>query len=530
MYRAVFKRDRKGRLLDADDEVIAEGEPEKLDLAVHLKDVHMEKGMHCVDCHFLQDSHGDGNLYAEPRAAIEIDCIDCHGTRDARASLETSGPAAKGTFLDDARTPWGKPRIESLENDAGGVRVVQRSMIEENAEWLIPQVFDSLDMNERAAAHHDSTHTPDKMTCYACHSSWTTSCFGCHLSTSSNEKKPNLHNEGGDSRNWTQYNFQTLRDDIYFLAKDGHVTGNRIAPARSACAVLVSSQNQNREQLYSQQQTVSAAGFSGQAFSTYVPHTVRKRETKTCTDCHVSEENDNNAWMAQLLMHGTGMMNFIGRYAYVGEGSHGFEAVAVTESDEPQAVIGSGLHELAYPERHAEHVKDGRELRTARRHGGNVLSLQLRGEYLFAAQGEGGLRIYDVAQVDHKGFSEKIVSARFSPLGQRLYVETAFATSVTLPSTMTIDPSRDQLPENMEQTVHALYGYAFVTDREEGLVVVGPLDTLLDGDPRNNFIERAATFDGGGALRGATSMWIAGSIGYVTTPGGLVVLDLDDPT
>ena len=28
--------------------------------------------MHCVDCHFKQDSHGNGKLYGEPRNAIEI--------------------------------------------------------------------------------------------------------------------------------------------------------------------------------------------------------------------------------------------------------------------------------------------------------------------------------------------------------------------------------------------------------------------------------------------------------------------------
>ena len=89
-----------------------------------------------------------------------------------------------------------------------------------------------------------------------------------------NQKKPQLHSEGGDSRNWTSYNFQTLRDDIYFLARDGYVgpqrkdeegqpVRNRITPARSACAVLVSSQNQNREWIYSQQQTVSGGRLRG---------------------------------------------------------------------------------------------------------------------------------------------------------------------------------------------------------------------------------------------------------------------------
>ena len=89
------------------------------------------------------------------------------------------------------------------------------------------------------------------------------------------------------------------------LGIDGTVTGHRVAPVRSACAVLVSSQNQNRDWIYYQQQTVSAEGFSGTAFSTFVPHTVRAKETKACDDCHVSKRNDNNAWMAQVLLQGT---------------------------------------------------------------------------------------------------------------------------------------------------------------------------------------------------------------------------------
>jgi hypothetical protein len=218
----------------------------------------------------------------------------------------------------------------------------------------------------------------------------------------------------------------------------------------------------------------------------------------------------------------------------VGEQSHGFEAVVVTEREEPQAVIGSDLHQMAYPREHAAHRASGGKLKEAYHHGGGVLSLQLRGEYLFAAQGRGGLRVYDVAQVDHKGFSERMVSAPVSPLGQKLYVKTRNATSVALPSTMTADPARNKtarelLPANQEQPLHEIYDHAFVTDAEEGLVVVGPLHTLLDGDPRNNFIRRAGAFDGGGKLQGAVSMTLAGTLGFVATPRGLVVLDLDKP-
>src|SRR2546425_5874119 len=98
-------------------------------------------------------------------------------------------------------------------------------------------------------------HANSSMTCYSCHTSWTPTCFGCHLQMTANARKPMLHNEGRLTKNYTSYNFQVLRDDIYMLGVDGTVTNHRIAPARSSCAILVSSQNANREWLYYTQQT-----------------------------------------------------------------------------------------------------------------------------------------------------------------------------------------------------------------------------------------------------------------------------------
>ncbi len=82
---------------------------------------------------------------------------------------------------------------------------------------------------------------------------------------------------------------------------------------------MLSSTNINREHIYIQQPPISASGFSSQAFAPHYPHTERKTETKTCTDCHVSAANDNNAIMAQLLLQGTNFVNFVGYNAWVGE-------------------------------------------------------------------------------------------------------------------------------------------------------------------------------------------------------------------
>jgi hypothetical protein len=564
VFRAVYNHDRKGNWLDKDGKQIAFDDPQRFQKAVHLADIHLEKGMQCADCHFAQDNHGNGKLYGEPRAAVEIDCADCHGTIQQKAALLTSGPAApdaprpgepRGRHLETLRTPWGSRRFEWRSD-----KLFQRSMTDEHAEWEIVQTKDTITpgnihfsmkslraklmgkdgmaLSQVPTDDARLAHGNSSMTCYACHSSWTPTCFGCHLQMTANARRPMLHNEGLLTRNYTSYNFQVLRDDAYFLGVDGTVTGHRIAPARSSCAVLVSSQNANREWLYYTQQTISAGGFSGQAFSTFVPHTVRAKETKQCTDCHVSGENDNNAWMAQLLLQGTNFMNFLGRYVYVATGSRGFEAIAVAEHDEPEAIYGSDLHRVAYPDDFKRFVAHNRQLSAVARHEGNVLDIQARGEYAYAATGKGGLRVYDIANIDNKGFSERVTTAPVSPLGQRFYLPTKNAVAVASPTTLGVDPLRTHIPENEEQPIHLLYGFLYVADKEEGLIVVGNPDlkskspgvgTLLDGVPTNNFLKRGLAFNPNGALTGARRIAIAGTFAYILTDKALVVVDLDNP-
>ncbi len=586
LFRKVYKRDRKGNLLDAQGNIVAADDPQKFSKAVHLNDIHLERGMHCVDCHFRQDSHGDGNLYNEPRASIEIACEDCHGTIQKKATLFTSGPAAAvavGAAAERRKSQnqplTGQDLTRIRVRDQEGTRIplfqrvtrdrkrkdeqgrdvdlktgdiMQNSMVVPGRWWRVPQTLDTVtptarDYNEKSryaktirkdnatwgsvpSDANQLAHRDSDMTCVACHSSWMTSCFGCHLSMQANRKMPNRHNEGGNTRNYTQYNFQVLRDDVFMLGRDGTVTGKRVAPVRSSSAVLVSSQNQNREWIYSQQQTTSAEGFAGQAFNTHVPHTVRSTETKQCSDCHVSAKNDNNAWLAQLLLQGTNFVNFMGRYVYVAA-DHALEVVVATEQTEPQAVFGSTLHKIAYPSNYEEFTRGGSELKTFYEHVGNprVLQVQLRGEYAYVAAGEGGLRIYDVAQIDQKGFSERIVTAPVSRFGQKFWVKTKYATAVAAPTTLAVDPARSRRPENEEQPIHPLYAYLYIADKYEGLILVNAA-TLLDGDPLNNYLKRARpAFNPDGVLNGANNITIAGVNAYITTQDALIVVDINEP-
>ncbi|MDB5306514.1 MAG: repeat protein [Gemmataceae bacterium] len=615
-FRAVFKKDRRGSLLDHAGQVVGPPSAEKLTAAtswpnaarefhqknrfddpraarqaetkldacrggtpVHLMDIHMEKGMHCVDCHFSQDVHGNNRLHMEVRAATEIQCTDCHGTASAYTTLKTSGPASytsapdgKGRNLLALKTPFGAPRFEVRDAGGGRVRVFQNSMVEKGLRWEIVQTRDTVAdpthprYNAKSALAKTvrvengkmvwgglpaggegcTAHRNENMSCIACHSAWNPSCFGCHLPQRANLKTPVLHADGDVSRNYTAYNFQTLRDDVFMLARDGDVTGNRVNPARSSCAIHVGSYNGNRESIYVQQQTISAEGFGGTAFSTNVPHTVRgrgARETKQCTDCHLSKANDNNAWMGQLLMQGTGFTNFVGKHCWVAAEDEGLFGVVVTETTEPQAVFGSDLHRFAYPDDYRKHAERGGLLKNAHEHPGRdvstgvmkpfkkaeVLMVQNRGEFLYAACGADGVRVFDIAFIDHKGFAERITTAPVSPVGQKFYLPSRYATYVAAPATVAVDPTRTHLPENKEGPIHPLFGYLYVCDKYEGLILTGAASTL-DGNPVNNFLKRDLTFNPDGLLYGARHVAIVGHYAYVSCEAGLVVIDIDRPT
>ncbi|TNE52636.1 MAG: hypothetical protein EP341_06595, partial [Sphingomonadales bacterium] len=240
----------------------------------------------------------------------------------------------------------------------------------------------------------------------------------------------------------------------------------------------------------------------------------------------------------------------------------GFSAIRVTEWEEPQAVLGSYLHRYAYPDYWRMHVEgNDRELKNWVRgktfdgdlsgetksfeqfvntHEGTrdrVGCLQLRGEYMFVAEGKGGFRAYDVASIANKGFSERIITAPFSPLGHNTRVDTKDATCMALATNQPINPLRNteaMRAANQEQAFLPIYNYAVVTDAEEGLVLVD-INTLADGEFRNNKLRRAKFADGskawnpGGVLDGARHVHLAGEIAYVTARRGLVVVDLADP-
>ena len=132
---------------------------------------------------------------------------------------------------------------------------------------------------------------------------------------------------------------------------------------------------------------------------------------------------------------------------------------------------------------------------------------RLRGEYLYAATGKGGFRVYDIANIDNKDFSERTITAPVSPLGQRFYVKTKYACRGRQPTTLAVDPAAHAqsgerraeastrcTPSSTSPTNTKAWSSSAIPTQKAKRPASS---TLLDGDPREQFPEARAGLQSG---------------------------------
>ena len=240
VFRAVFKNDRKGKLLDARGRVIKTEEPEKFKEAVPPGGHPLGEGDALRRLPLRPDVHGNSNLYSEVRAAIEIalhrlprhdgQAGDARGLgAGGRRGAYQGKVVATQKDLTKVRTRNERGRstpvfqriaAATTRKGADGKDVqlqpgdvVQNSMVEQGLRWEVVQTVDTIDAGQprlqrevapgqdgplratarrlgrhRRRASSSCAHANSNMSCIACHSSWNPSCFGCHLPQKANRR------------------------------------------------------------------------------------------------------------------------------------------------------------------------------------------------------------------------------------------------------------------------------------------------------------------------------------------------------
>lgn len=345
--------------------------------STHLMDIHFEKGMHCIDCHFLQDVHGDGHIYSTNWDHIEIECEDCHGSANL-ATLKTSGPTG-GNDLTKAHDANGIPYFENKNG-----KIIQRSRVTPGLFWIVPQTKDQTD-DLAKEAHINNPHISEpgqgstfadpskpgqsKLTnatveCAACHSSWIHNCTGCHVNANigdlqrlAKDDEDGLFRTAHENEIWFtnlpnpgHIDFQLLGQlrAPFVLGVSSSSESGRLETFRSSMQAMASLTDQNTNQFA---ENVSFTTFqavdgnsgrqnvatSGVAMNQTMPHTVRPHEARGCEMCHTLVDNTGKARNEHILAEtfglGVGALSFAGDFG-IAVGANGLEMYEYKQDNE----------------------------------------------------------------------------------------------------------------------------------------------------------------------------------------------------
>lgn len=251
-----------------------------------IPDIHYEKGMVCIDCHTINEIHGDGNMYVKKNYQLEIRCQTCHGTPNSYGT----GITAMGNKLPNIKIETVFSPLVGEGRERGQFKMTLVSKLD-GKEHPVFQTKDGA-KPKTIEAHQIPGHM-EKMECYACHTAWVPKCMGCHIKIDLT-KQPSAIQVSYDHLDNKQSDFglYTLTAGIRVAEKDyllGMDHRGKYAPFVPRSSVVYTLVDEKGKEVYHMRPQTTAKGTLGFAHNQTIPHTVRK-EVRSCESCHESNK------------------------------------------------------------------------------------------------------------------------------------------------------------------------------------------------------------------------------------------------
>ena len=141
-------------------------------------DIHHEKGMDCIDCHFSYELMGEGKSYIHKEDQVKVSCEDCHFDYPPR-TIPSKALDQESLKLLQLRNASTENQIFLLTEKSGhaiiNTRVNNQSiatLITKNSDKKYP-LKKPADICTRGKGHN-------QLSCSSCHTGWAPRCIGCH--------------------------------------------------------------------------------------------------------------------------------------------------------------------------------------------------------------------------------------------------------------------------------------------------------------------------------------------------------------
>lgn len=154
-----------------------------------VKDIHRERGMHCIDCHGASEIKGP-SAAAAGHSNVEIRCQDCHGTQadpPKEFLLIESDPGSGKLLASNERNPNLGKKIkigDSVLVTSGGTPLMNTKRLKD--EWVLyskvtgkKHTIPVLKKVDAPLAHQVERHLKT-MECHTCHARWVAGEWGLH--------------------------------------------------------------------------------------------------------------------------------------------------------------------------------------------------------------------------------------------------------------------------------------------------------------------------------------------------------------
>jgi len=289
-----------------------------------LPDIHYERGMHCIDCHPVEEIMGDGTIHTQSQDQVGIRCTDCHGlpgkpprTRRVTIADQRALRAARANPHYDLQ-PGQKVMVTSKG------QLLTNTQEEKEGRFLLVSKVDgkihqiptlSREGPGKGPLDHRIPGHLNNMECATCHAAWTFQDLGLHLTRLDSadyepwiwltqQDDPQVRQvlreelvKPPDQRNLPRsYDYLTGKSSPgLWLAGysrrswEGIILGinyrGLVSVFRPQYQYWVSRVDSGGRVLMDSVTPTTADGRAALAWNPYAPHTIR-RQTHACWDCH----------------------------------------------------------------------------------------------------------------------------------------------------------------------------------------------------------------------------------------------------
>ncbi len=169
-----------------------------------LPDVHLERGMACIDCHTWRETMGDGQEHRHAREQVEIRCVDCH--RESRPQIAEQSDFDIIDLKIVGMRQWAADSLRFIKAGKSGNPLLNVFLDGENR--LIVKGKNSGRIYhpkspEKICTREISGHR--RLSCQSCHTAWAPQCVSCH--TEFDPAQPGFdHLAGKETKGrWVEY-------------------------------------------------------------------------------------------------------------------------------------------------------------------------------------------------------------------------------------------------------------------------------------------------------------------------------------